>query len=228
MAKKRKRRIDKDEKYVFKMPEFDVKEFLQDELKESKVMLFTVIYAIIIAGLSLFITIYVAVVLAFIIGIISLITIKYAYRFANIEIPKPDWKKWVGYGAMFFFMWLAVWIMLCNPPFTDLTKPVVSDVRFQVLSNDVWKDEPVKNITQGSTVRIVFNVSDNYKLDISSLSIAYDDRPIKHKQITQIDGTYQCSFKIDKITEGKHEFVVSIKDAKGNKAVYTETFYISS
>lgn len=126
MAKKRRKAEEKKE--YFKKPEFDEVEFMQKEVGNTKVALLTIIFSVPIAILAYLITLAGMPVAAFLIGIGSIFLLRYVYQFFNIETDEFQTKDWVGNGAMFFLTWLAIWVLILNMPFSDLTNPTIGKV----------------------------------------------------------------------------------------------------
>lgn len=126
MAKKRRKAEEK--KVYFKKPEFDEVEFMQKEIGNTKVALLTIIFSVPIAILAYLITLAGMPVAAFLIGIGSIFLLRYVYQFFNIETDEFQTKDWVGNGAMFFLTWLAIWVLILNMPFSDLTNPTIGKV----------------------------------------------------------------------------------------------------
>ncbi|MCK4444951.1 MAG: hypothetical protein KAW09_10430 [Thermoplasmata archaeon] len=126
MAKKRKK---EEKKEAFKKPEFDEIEFMQKEISNTKVAMLTIMFALPIAVVSYFVTIGGLPAAGFLIGVGSIFLLKYVYEFFNVETENFGMKEKLGNGAMFFFTWLAVWVLILNMPFGDLTNPTISDVK---------------------------------------------------------------------------------------------------
>lgn len=127
MAKKRRKTEEKKE--YFKKPEFDEVEFMQKEIGNTKIALLSIAFSIPIAVLAYVVTLAGLPVAAFLIGIGSIFLLKYVYQFFNIETDKFETKDWLGNGAMFFLTWLAIWVLILNMPFSDLTNPTVGKVK---------------------------------------------------------------------------------------------------
>jgi hypothetical protein len=125
VAKKRKK---EEKKEAFKKPEFDEVEFMQKELGNTKIALLTIIFSIPIAVLAYAVTLAGLPAAGFLIGIGSLFLLRYLYEFFNIETEEFKTKDWLGNAAMFFFTWLAVWVLILNMPFSDLTSPTIGKV----------------------------------------------------------------------------------------------------
>jgi len=120
MAKKRRKHEEEEE---FELPEFDEKEFLRKELVGAKIMLVTVVLAVIAAGVSYAFTLANVVVIAFFAGLALVFLLPYIVKFFRIETKGYTKKDWFGHGTTFFFAWLAIWVLLMNVPFADVTPP---------------------------------------------------------------------------------------------------------
>lgn len=130
MAKKRKKDKEEKEEYEFKPPEFDEKEFLLKELRDTKTVLLTVAYAALFgAGAGLISNLnegLAPVGLALVLG--GLISLKYFYPIVKVDVSQFAKKNWAGNAAWFFFTFLAVWVLTFNFPFADHANPSVTDI----------------------------------------------------------------------------------------------------
>jgi len=163
VAKKRKKEV---KKYVFKAPEFDEVEYMKKEMANTKVAIITILFAIPASIASYSLTLAGSAVFGFLIGIAFIFLLKYIYEFLHVDIEKFEKKDWLGNGAMFFFTWLAVWVLILNMPFTDLTKPTIGvvytdDCRDLTVLN--WTEQnmctPIENVTRN--VMIATRITDN-------------------------------------------------------------------
>jgi hypothetical protein len=180
MAKKRRK---VEEKIVFKRPEFDEREYMKKELVNAKVGVITFFYGLpyavaswqlALAGLAIF------GLMAVIIGILSL---RYVYPLFGFDVEGFEKKTWLGNGAVLVLTWLSIWILLMNPPFSDLAKPTISNVQ---ISGDglnwekVTKDSRAGlDVSNGSNnLAIKAKVTDNVKVsrvDMNVSGVLYDD-----------------------------------------------------
>jgi len=120
MAKKRRKHEEEEE---FELPEFDEKEFLRKELVGARIMLVTVVLAAIAAGVSYAFTLANVVVIAFFAGLALVFLLPYIVKLFRIETQGYTKRDWFGHGTTFFFAWLAIWVLLMNVPFADVTPP---------------------------------------------------------------------------------------------------------
>jgi hypothetical protein len=150
-------------------------------LRNAKSSIVTVLYAIPIAIISFALTSIDQALLGFFIGITGLISLRYLYPLVRIDIALFEKKNWLGSGAIFFFTWLAVWILICNPPFNDLANPTIDRVECSIDGGGNWTalvpDPDWNNIQIGNnntTIIIRARIADNDRLDSNSIKIIVD------------------------------------------------------
>ena len=115
--KKRKVEEKKEPQYEFVPPDFDEKDFLEKDIRSTKVTMLSFIWGMIfgiLAGSLNFISPFVGLLLFF----VGVYLMKFFYQAFKINLAEIDKKGWLGNIAMFFFMFLGTWIILLNPPFT--------------------------------------------------------------------------------------------------------------
>jgi hypothetical protein len=130
MAKKRKKGKPEPEDYEFRPPDFDEKEFLKKELRDTRTALLTIVYAIcfgLVAGLISIMGANLAPV-AFLVGIAGILTLKYFYDIAKVDTSGLKKRNWAGNIGTFFFTFLAIWVLTLNVPFSDHAPPSVDKV----------------------------------------------------------------------------------------------------
>ena len=221
MAKKR-RKSDKEpeeEEYEFRPPEFDEKEFLQKELTETRSVIFTVLYAVVLgvvagllcaadpdfAGPS------------FLIAIAGMFSLPWVYPMFKIDSKAFQKRNWLGNIGTFFFTFLAIWILLLNQPFADLAKPTITDVT-------VWVDRPGNTTAidyKFNNARGVFEWTPRYGEDLGGVikaNASYllnitakisDNHGLRYAQISINAGEY-----VPMTSEGKNRWGYKL-DASG-------------
>jgi hypothetical protein len=139
MAKKRKKdKAKKEEEYEFRPPEFDEKEFIKKEIRDTKTVLITVGYAALfgIAATALAHVSNSLIGLSFLLVFIGIYSLKYFYPFLNIRTEDFQKKNWAGNVAWFFLTFLAVWVLTFNYPISDHASPKVEDLVVWVTNED--------------------------------------------------------------------------------------------
>ncbi|MDG6224374.1 MAG: hypothetical protein QCI82_02550 [Candidatus Thermoplasmatota archaeon] len=209
----------KAEEPLFKMPEFDETEFLQTENRNAKMIYITLGMAL-LAGIISFIIMriahYLKLELFMIIPIAAPILLAGGVFFLffkfGIDVSSLDWKKWLENGAMYVITWGAVWILSMNPPFSDLSEPVISDPVLFVVDID---GVPVTHLNQTpSVVRDVKELS--YFFLITDNSGSYDARIevyiLEGERRNNIDDT--SGIKVTKIAVADNRtFNITSKDS---------------
>ena len=144
MAKKRKKqKAKKEEEYEFKPPEFDEKEFLRKEIRDTKTTLLTIGYGALFGGVAAAISMASnsLVGVSFLLVFVGIYSLKYFYALLKIKTEEFQKKNWAGSVVWFFLTFLAVWILAFNYPISDHANPKVEDVV-------VWvTDEATGNVT---------------------------------------------------------------------------------
>ena len=118
MAKKKGKR---EEGFTF--PEFDKEEFRQKELRDSKVILFSVFYALVIAVISYSLVRMTSLersVMLF--GFVAPFGLIKILPFI-VDTSEFERKNWFGPIFMSFLAWLGLFILFSNPPFNDISNP---------------------------------------------------------------------------------------------------------
>jgi hypothetical protein len=131
MAKKRHKT---EEKVVFKKPDFDEKEYMRKELLNAKVGIITFFYALPYGIVSWQLTLANLSILGFLAVIVGILSLRYVYPYFGIDVEGFEKKTWFGNGAVLVFTWLSIWVLLLNPPFSDMASPDITNV--QVSGND--------------------------------------------------------------------------------------------
>jgi hypothetical protein len=119
MAKKRR----KEEEEEFQLPEFNETEFLRKEITSAKMILLVALLAIVAAVISYFLTLAGIAIVAFFAGLALVLLLKYIPEMFGVDTSKLERKDWFGYGSTYFFAWLAIWVLVMNVPFSDVTPP---------------------------------------------------------------------------------------------------------
>ena len=176
MAKKKK----KEPKEVFTEPEFSEVEFMETEIENTKCGLIAIVYAIPVALVSFGLTLIGLAGIGFLVGVFSLFTLRTVYQKLGIRTKGFERKTWMGNGALMFFVWLLIWILLLNPPFSDVSKPSIIQVELWTQDTDGnwtlaqrlsgnYEATPVENVT---AIKLKANVTDNG--GIGSVSVIFE------------------------------------------------------
>jgi hypothetical protein len=234
MAKKRKKdKAKKEEEYEFRPPEFDEKEFIKKELRDTRTVLLTVGYAAVF-GVIATVLAHLSnslIGLSFLLVFVGIYSLKYFYPLLRIKTDEFQKKNWAGNVAWFFLTFLAVWVLTFNYPISDKASPKVEDLV-------VWiTNEETGNITaidyeyvsslgayawiprdggqldtllvanESYTVNITARVTDNGVLRVAELSLG------------EVPGTYVDMEKDDDVVN-RFDFVVDGEDLTGTRLFF--------
>lgn len=121
------RRKRKEEESDWAAPEFDEVTYMRKEIEGGRAALATVGWAIIGAVVS-FLLYSVHPGLAFFAGIAVGFGMYLVLPLTGINIEPFKRRDWFSHGSVYFFSWLAFWILLLNPPFGDFTNPTIQAI----------------------------------------------------------------------------------------------------
>lgn len=239
MAKKRRQKEVKKEDYDFKFPEFDEVKFIKKEFTKAKVAFITAGYAVLFALLS-----YVLLSMSFenwqvpvIVGFFAVFTLPLLFRQLKIDLEEYELKSWIGAGAIYFFIWLAVFIILCNPPFSDFAEPEIESptiyVNSPIAGNDTWVKLNTSAWTYGisysNDINITTNIFDNWKLDENSISMKLIDSSgnsyISNYTIIN-SAKYEFIYYKNSLQPGEYDIIIEAQDEAGHHAEYSGTIRV--
>ena len=216
MAKKKGKREE-----AFTFPKFDSEEYRTKEVRDSKVTVFAVFYAIVIAVIC-----YLLVKFADFGGWVTLIG--FASPFGLIKIlpiffdtSEFERKNWFGPMMMSFMAWLGFMILLSNPPFNDIAKPKFQQVEIYVESDGNWNQN--ETIEAHTPFVLVISVKDNWEVDsvkVSAGKAALNSQPLlklEENNEYDIEGNslYYYFFENGLDTDA-YSFIFYAEDAEGN------------
>ena len=158
MAKKKGKREE-----AFTFPEFDRGEYRTKEVKDSKVAIFAVFYAVLVAVLCHFI-----VKMTDVGGMI--VFLGFAAPFGLILIlpyitdtSEFERKNWFGPLFMSFLAWLGLFILLSNPPFNDIAKPKFQQMEIYSEVDGEWNF--TTELEADTPFVLLISVKDNWEID---------------------------------------------------------------
>lgn len=114
--KKRKDEEKKEPQYEFVPPSFDEVDFLEKDIRATKVTFLSFIWGLIF-GIAAGATNPVSPFIGLLLFFVGAVLLKYFYQLFKINTAEIDKKGWLGNIVMFFFLFLGTWIILINPPF---------------------------------------------------------------------------------------------------------------
>ncbi len=111
----------------FDFPEFDEKEFIRKETISFRSALVLLAWSLVAAIIGFVVWLAVGVPTGWYAGLLIAAGMGYALRWLlplmKVDIGHFGKKEWFGTGALFFFSWLAFFILMLNPPIHDGVAP---------------------------------------------------------------------------------------------------------
>ena len=216
MAKKKGKR---EEGFTF--PKFDSEEYRVKEVRDSKVTVFAVLYAIVIAVIC-----YSLVRMAGMGGSVTLIG--FAAPFGLIKIlpiffdtSEFERKNWFGPMMMSFMAWLGFMILLSNPPFNDIAKPKFQQVETYVESDGNWNQ--TLEIDANTPFVLVISVKDNW--EVESVKVSAGKAALNSQTLIKLEGDNEYNiegnslyyhFFENGLDTDAYSFIFYAEDAEGN------------
>jgi hypothetical protein len=114
--KKRKMEEKKEPQYEFIPPDFDEKDFLEKDIRATKITMLSFVWGIVF-GIAAGVTNSTSPLIGLLLFFVGIYLMKYFLQMFKVNTAELDKKGWLGNIAMFFFMFLGTWIMLINAPF---------------------------------------------------------------------------------------------------------------
>lgn len=184
MAKKKRKKEAEAEKYEFVPPDFDEKQFLRDEMKATKRTILNVAYAALFGALAAGVTTLTeSASLGLFMMIVGIASLKYVYPILGIDISKFTKRNWLESGAFFFLTFMAIWILMFNPPFSDHADPTIENISVSlhmdgtnwVMFNYTYDSENARYLWQsgnGSSLSSYLNLNSEIRISawISDIS----------------------------------------------------------
>ncbi|MDP6846868.1 MAG: hypothetical protein QF366_04440 [Candidatus Poseidoniia archaeon] len=227
MAKKKKGE-KAEPSFVF--PEFDRTEWLEKEVRDSKAGLIGVAWALLVGLMS---------------WQLSLATGQARYGllfgfsacFAIIKIlplvidtSSFERKSWAGPILTAVFAWLGVFILLSNPPFSDIAPPRVGALDFYIEDNDGWNTTVVPDAD--APLLFVVDLRDNREVTEARLALKkeggagqpLDDaaygrlQPLPAGNVWGVAASYGWYFLLDEgLDTGSYTARITAFDEQGNE-----------
>lgn len=212
MAKKRKKQKE-EESYEFKMPEFDEEEYLRKEVRETKTLFVTFFYAALIGVISFALT-GLEPALAAMVGFIGIVFLRHIYPLIGVNTALLEKKQWGTNIIFYIFTWLLIWIILTNPPFSDIQGPNIKNDGIYFEEDGVWiKFTSENQINVSHNVSFNVTIVDNVEVDESSVHII-----IKRENVEVVnapmenlgDDKYRYIFR--NLTTTRYNYEIKAKD----------------
>jgi len=238
MAKKKRKEVKpEEEEYEFVPPEFDEKAFLEKDILGTKTLMITAGLAVVF-GLIGFLLSTVVIALGFVALLVGLFLLRYIYPLFKIPVEGLERKSMIGNYLLFFLLFLGIWVLTLNPPFSDMANPEVDDVQVWYSENEgayVLADlsQSVFSIPDGGvSLNITATVTDNGNLEKVTIKLyEIGDEATATAVDMEYVGDDIYEYRVDlNLTEGGSKstyfFVIEAEDSGGNTVV-SDTYRLS-
>jgi len=230
MAKKKGKREE-----AFTFPEFNRGEYRTKEVRDSKVAMFAIFYAIVVALICYFI-----VRMTEIGGLV--VFLGFAAPFGLILIlpyitdtSEFEKKNWFGPLFMSFLAWLGLFILLSNPPFNDIAKPKFQQMELYTEVDGEWNT--TLELGTDTPFVLLISVKDNWEIDNVQVSGSKGGSGfMSYEMMTKLedgnqfgitaDNMYYYHFE-DGLSVGAYGFSFKAVDEEGNSNTQRYSFVVS-
>jgi hypothetical protein len=224
MAKKRKRQEEKKEEREYKPPEFDRLDYIKTEVGISKATMIAAVFSIPMALAAMFIVPVGGVAAGFMAGITGIAFVYILLPLVKIDIKPFKITHWAGIMSTYFLVFLAVWVVLCNPPFNDYASPDIRSVKVSCDGGTTWANVTsisgsysVKVPTNVTTLIIRAQVTDNVEVNVNTVMISKGASTIL---MTQPSTSNPILFESSSSVALFDVFTITASDTNGNSASY--------
>ncbi len=230
MAKKRRKDREKEaeEEYEFRPPEFKEEEFLRKEMSDTKTVIYTVLYAGVLAVVAWAMTLASRDLVgpAFLVIVAGVFSLRWVYPALGVDTKAFQKKNWLGNIATFFFTCLAIWILLLNQPFADFSNPTITNVTVWVekpgnitaIDYKVIKDDTFAWVARyNATVAGIIHTNSSYIVNITAR--VADNSGVKSVSINWNGTVYPMT------SEGKHIYGYKILGSQIKTSALSFTIY---
>lgn len=185
------RRKRKDEAPDWTPPEFDEVTYMRREIESAQVALVTIGWAAVGAIIAWLLYAYVHPVVGFLVGLAAFALLYLLLPSLGLPTDKFKARDWMGHASIYFFSWLAFFIIILNPPFGDHTPPTIQFVAAGTYATSTNGDPPVGNLycvplSAGATVAATSQSGNN---TLYVLFRATDNVGISQVNVTVTPGT---------------------------------------
>ncbi|MEI6795338.1 MAG: hypothetical protein WCK39_00590 [Methanomassiliicoccales archaeon] len=188
--KKKKEDLEKEKPFEWVPPDFNEREFLEKDVKATKVLLITALMGFVFSIAAALTTVVTAAIGAVLL-IVGAVALKWVYQLFKIDTKQLDKKTWASNIGLFMLLALGLWIIFINPPFGDFVHPEVNSVQIWVHDNStgVWTLMTPANqatvVKVGNDVNITAKIVDNAKISSAMVKVWKSDDAGTYVDMTQ-------------------------------------------
>ncbi len=228
MAKKKRRSPKKkkeEEEYEFVPPEFDEREFLENDIFTTKVLGLVVVLAVVLGIFAYFLTSLIGVAAGALLLFVSIGALGTILQIFRVNIADIEKKTMIGNYLTFIFLFLAVWIIAMNPPISDYADPEIGEPVF-FFDDDGWSEVEITGDNRFSftyadeaDAKIEAEVVDNGELESVTLKLRKGGAEYQEFEMVKgEDHIWSHEFKLDS-GAAEYDFRIVAVDTAGNEAI---------
>lgn len=210
-----------DEEYQFEVPDFDEDAFIHKEMVSFKttstLFAWGVLAALVSWGLWESMD---GAATGWYLGLLIVAAfgaaLKWLYPLLRLDISHFGRREWLGTGFLLFFTWLAFFLLLTNPPFSDHADPVMEG----------FASPPLQQ--EGGDVVLDLFATDNGRIDTFSFTLTQGSTTLATETDLNLvaDGHYR--YTLEDPGAGTYAYTATATDAKGNAADLEGSVAVSS
>lgn len=199
MARKRRKAVSED----LRLPDFDEKSYIKLEMRGA-------VFLIACVGMSLVMSLVAGFLtwglkdgrIAFVLGLLGFFLVRLLLSVLKVDMSDFDKMRWASGFFTYFLTFIAVWILLINPPLANLIPPKISD--------NTTDDQEL-----GAIVNIAAYIDDSQR--IKSVDVILTDPhgveigPFKMNRVIQ--NLY--SYRIENPIVGVYNYTIEVRDDGG-------------
>ncbi len=225
-----KRKKKEEEEPDFEFPEFDRVEYMKDEIKKGKTVLISIAMAPIFSLISTQVfKMTMDWTFGFMIGIFGLMVIFPLFSTLGIDTSDFGKKEYATNGFMFFFTWLAFWVILINPPFNDFTDPDLNELDIWVSTDEGgnWthlNDAELDNTEENMSINVSAKITDNVGVKDESVTLEFRGRDYDMEKVSS--HRYETQLTGIGARTNPYDFTISMEDVNGHTEKVVERVLI--
>ena len=215
MAKKRRAQEQEKEEKEYKPPEFDKKEFMKTEINVAKGTIYSIILSVLFGVLAFVVMPYAGAAVGLLLGVVGIGLLWIFLPMMKVDIESFKIMHWLGIIGSYFFLFLAIWVLLCNPPFSDRAPPDIKNIQISWEGGYVNVTGETASIPNGANITIRANVTDNVELAIGSVRLSLgsaESQPMSQQP------DYVFEYYLENAGAGT-TITIYASDSKGNSQV---------
>jgi len=234
MARKKRKVEKKEEEYEWVPPEFDEKTFLEKDIKGTRALFVTVISCVLFAILAYFLGEAIHWALGFVVLFVGIFLLRYIFPLSRVDTSALEAKSMIGNYALFFLLFIGLWILFMNPPFSDHSDPSIGEPEIWVWveAEGDWIKLTDANrgtlIHENYPVNITSMVTDNGQLSSVMIKVHLAGDTGEYVNMTDRGNwVYEFNNTYPKGEDPTYIFTIRAEDSAGNVNEKTGSFVVN-